>query len=292
VFLGTSRLGPAAAEATAAHLGLDKDGIVDYSYPATTFWWAATLLRRNPDIWENGRVVVIDILPFQLYENQWHAESSPLFRRYASLPERWQAPNLTDRIAALAELALPVQSQSRSLKTWYAALRDVRAGAADVHAPLLFEGRVELPAGVPASTQSEPRSLPTDFTDEAINFAAYLRGRTINETQRRAVQWLTEHVPEGSHLLFIMPPIVKNPNGVLAGSPGYLERYIIFRDFMRGLKSDRVTVRFYEDPDEFGLTRADFDDGIHFSVKGMDKAGAILASTIREAVPNLPWPSR
>jgi len=289
VILGTSRLGVAIAESAERHLSMGEHAVVDYSHPSNTFWWSATFLRRNPSVWHNARVAVIDVVPSQLYASTWFSETSAVFLRYASWNDRLRVDDPADRLSAVSEWFLPTQSQTKNLSTWAAAIHDTYRGPAAIQEPLaatMYLGNTRtIPRDTPAPVEDRPTQ--TLHNNTAENFKHYLTGKTVNEIQRQSIIWMTENVPEDCTLLLIMPPVLRHPEEILIDSPEMLERYTAFHDFLTGLTSDRVSVRFYEDPGEFQLTAKHFVDGIHYSPEGVEKAGAIIADAIREAAPTL-----
>ncbi|MBN2311029.1 MAG: hypothetical protein JXR94_18785 [Candidatus Hydrogenedentes bacterium] len=272
LIMGTSRLMECCFDPLAEALALRPEEVMSLSRPTNSFWPIRLLLQRNPGMLDGARVVVIDLLPYQIRERPDFPESDTLFLGYASLRERLDCSELRARVLTAADWLLPLWSERRTVEYW-------RKG---IGTSLLSEGDFavtmqELARSGSAEQMARMRTFgPGSFL--RVFYFLYLPLTPISANEVRALDEIIDMMPEDTQLLLIMPPLIEDLHEALTGLR--LEQYTDFQDYMRSMQRPGVTVLFCDEPSAYGFEREDFVEGVHFTDSGYRKLLALFADVI------------
>lgn len=276
VILGSSRLDLVPDDWWPEYFGVADSDVVAVSRAGPTFWHNLSFLRRNPEILSEARVVVLDILPYQLYRGRAFTEEGELFLKHSTLAERMRVSDPLDRAKAVLDLAVPVWSERHSVHVWKDAIQSTLAGKSSLYASLQEEVRIHeqinRDRGVEAGLQAFRRLMLFLYTPPAV----------VSKVQEQALLDLCELMPPDCRILFTWLPVHRRYENLISTNEVARESDRVFRDTMQALNHPNASVIWYEDMRAMGLTRADFTDGVHYTESGLRKVCALLAQDVRK----------
>lgn len=280
LILGTSRLELESFGGLADRLGIEREQVANYSQAGNSFWLNHLLLRRNPGLLENTRVVIIDVLPYQLFQNlNVFPESDECFLRYATWEERLRAVRPSSRWIGLADPVLGLWSEPREPLYWV-------KGAIES-----FDSREELSRRLRDEvSRSEWRKrlrvheLPRDWLQDGLQRLYFPDGPLI-ENQLRALRDLPDLLPDRCALVYLMLPLSDEFRSEFVRDQRSRNQLMELETLVRENAGLRAVIEWRLDQTESGLVDEDYLDGVHFTASGFNKVTAILEVVVRQVCP-------
>lgn len=278
VVMGTSRLGILQPERLAAQTGVDPSEVANYSLAGNGFWRSLAFFRRNPAILERAKVVVIDLLPYQLYRGKLFTEEDELFLRLATLDERLTVERPLTRVKALADLVVPAWSERHNPDGWRQGLTLLSLTPEErCHR---FREAVERSA--PLDLRHEAHEAPVAATPELGR--GYAPAPAISAVQLKALNDLRALIPRDCLLLLSWLPVREDFVAALTSDREMKASYETFRAVMTALSLDGVYVDWLDNAGGRLMPRSDFTDVVHFTEEGAAKVDGFLAEALARAM--------
>lgn len=278
IVMGTSRLGILPTARLAEQLGYVSDDIVNYALAGNTFWRTLVFFRRNPAILRRADLVLLDLLPFQLYEGVVNPENDLLLLRMGTLKERLRVRRWPNRVLALADFVFPAWSERHTVAGWrrgWALMKTEPAQRYD-----LF---VEAASAANRYRQAIETGEPVlDDVDRAVH--AYAPATAVSRIEARAIEDLVALLPDGCTLVLAWLPVRPDLAARLAELPVEKCSYRPFKAFMEKTARPGVVVLWADNDSAPEFTEADFIDVVHYQESGFNKLCDLLARSIREKV--------
>jgi hypothetical protein len=273
--MGTSRLVDVSAACVAQQLSLPRDGVANLSHLGNSFWRNLALLRRTPAIAESARVVYVDVSPFQLTNEDIYSDE--LFLRYATLQERARVSDPKARAVALANWALPMQAERRTVPQWIDAI-SFWAMPEKMRANLVSKRVDDIKRLLWMQIGSNSPEVM------ANNLAAT---GPVTPLNRWALEEFVHRFPSGCHIIFLHVPAYGPMDDLMFGTPERKAAWKALREELERLKAEDkahpISVIWPSDAEALGLDEADFlGDNTHFNDAGNAKLCAIIAEHIRQ----------
>lgn len=275
LLMGTSRLVDVSAACVAQRLSLPRDRVMNLSHLGNSFWRNLALLRRNPAIASSARAVYVDVSPFQLTNEDLCSDEQ--FLRYATLEERALVSDPKQRAVALADWALPMQAERRTVPQWVDAVsywtmperlrRDVVSRRVDAVKRLLW-----LQIGA-----NKPEVMANNLASTG----------PVTPLNRSALEGFVDQFPPGCHIIFLHVPTYGDMHELMFKTPERQAAWKALRAELERLKSEDtahpISILWPTDAEALGLDAKDFlGDDTHFNDAGNAKLCGIIAEHIRE----------
>ncbi len=280
VVLGTSRLDTAPFTELPAKLGIKRDEFINLSQAGNTFWMNAAFLRRNPGLLRDARVVIMDLLPYQIRHHVWiFPENDEMFLKFSTLGERLRVSDPEKRIAALTDWVLLTGSETRQPRGWRQGL------AYSIRPPEEFEEALRLRV---THTQLEARKQGERREIEKLQLylsTLYFPGTPVAANQFTALNSLAGLVPEDCRIIFVMFPISEQLLGYFLEDEARSAAFSEFKELVGRMERPNVSVLWDLEPSSNAFDGEDYLDGIHFTATGFEKAEEALAEAVRKEFP-------
>lgn len=276
LLMGTSRMVDISESCVERALGLPRGAVRNASQLSPSFWRNAALLRRNPDLLRGVRVVAIDVLPLHFFGEEMVGDE--VFLRHASLPERARVRELLPRIRAVADFALPVWSERRSVLEWARAARALSEDPAARRDALREE--VALRKEVIWKLGTIMNYRPGD----EINIVDYLApDAPASRIALRALDELLDALPEDAVVVLATLPEIGEVKRRLEEVPEVMAVDRRFREQLAAIDDPRIRIVYNDRAGPLGLRQRDYEkDGVHFSPRGVGKLCNRFAEMIGE----------
>lgn len=268
IIAGTSRLGALSTECLAERLGCPPESIENYSRAGNSYWRILAFLRRNPEAMKNLRLLVIDLLPFQLYQGPILSETDPLFLALAE-PDEWKRiASPWNRAVAMADRVVPYVSERRRVIGWW-----------DAFGRLTMDERQQYQAALdtvlPASQRGgNPETAETAPDEERMN--AYAPGDVPSYVQQVALTELRALLPKETRLALVWLPVRDDfVESLSRPGSGYAELKTLVKT-----RAPQAELIWVERGSDWGMTQADFVDVVHFTPEGFDKVCAGMGAAL------------
>lgn len=260
-----------------------RDRMLNISQPLNTYWNMNLLHRRNPGLLDKADFWVMDVVPVQLYFNYGFTEREPLFLRESTLDERLRVTSSLNRMWALAEMVVPLQSHHHSVANWLRAASTLRATPQARLDALLAINAQRLP-----DIQGEQKGVvqlnPTQIQDVFADIS-YPSPAIASAVQVAAFHELLARRPAKAEALFVHFPMRPEFRELLRRKDALPTRDAL-RAFLQQATSDHVHLDWFNEQDEMGLADSDYSpDGFHPSLKGMNTVAKYIAKRYRQLVP-------
>jgi len=281
LILGTSRLELESFGGLADLLGIPRERVANYSQAGNSFWLNHLLLRRNPALLENTKVVIIDVLPYQLFQNlNVFPESDECFLRYATWEERLRAVRPSSRLIGLADPVLGLWSEPREPLYW------ARGAIESFESP--DESSRRLREEVSTSEwrkRLRVHEFPREWLRDGLKRLYFPDGPLI-ENQLRALRGLPDLLPERSALVYLMLPLSDEFRSEFMPDERSRKQLAELETLVRENAGPRAIIDWKLDQAASGLAAEDYLDGVHFTASGFNKVTAILEDVVRRACPD------
>ena len=263
IVLGTSRLTGLKSEYLAEGLGISEDRILNYAVPGFTFWHAKTFFERHPALLDDCRVVVIDLLPFQLYHGDVFSEEAGYFSGLLDFGDK--AKLSSGRIKAIhyMDSIVPAWSERRRVREWRMGVRMLSMAPEERRDAFL--------------NYVQPLGME-DLQKQAIGddaLAAY-SPNVLSKVQVDALMELPEMLPSDCNLILMWLPVEEEYRESLENSGAAGVEYRKYKGLIESVEHPRLKVLWIEDDSVIGLEQGDFMDLVHYTEPGMEKLGAFL----------------
>jgi hypothetical protein len=283
VFMGTSRFVRMPAKQFARRLGLPENSVGNFSIFGNNFWATHTFFRRNPNVLDHTELVVMDIMPFQLFVCQPFPENDDLFLTLSTAEERLRVRYADRRLLALADLfVFPAWSERRIPGTWANGLRQLSKDRTARYASFLEDMNRE----ISNQFRTGPKVRPTPEQLEAWTLALARRLAplpVVSEVQTHAFRDLLDGLPTGCRLFLFWVPVRSDYAALMQSDPVCSESFRVFADFIRSIDDPRVTVVWHLETGEMGLADSDYLDVVHFASTKFEPVLSAMSDDIREA---------
>ena len=280
VVLGTSRLDTAPFTGMPAKLGIERNDFINLSQAGNTFWLNAAFLRRNPDLLRDARVVIMDLLPYQLRHHVWiFPEDDEMFLRFSTLGERLRVLDPGKRFAALTDWVLLTGAEPRQPIGWRRGL------GYSFDSPEKYE---EMLRQRVSNAQMEARRQGERREIEELKLylsTLYFPGTPVAVNQLAALNNLAGLVPEDCRIIFVMFPISEQLLGYFLADEARSAAFIEFKELVGQMERPNVSVLWELEPASEAFDADDYLDGIHFTASGYEKAEEALVEAVRKEFP-------
>ncbi len=278
IVMGTSRLGILQPERLAAQAGIASSEVANYSLAGNGFWRSLAFFRRNPEILRHARVVVIDLLPYQLYRGKLFTEEDELFLRLATLDERLTIERPVGKAKALADLLVPAWSERHNPDGWRQGLALLSATPEERYRR--FRAAVERSA--PLDLRQEAHEAPVAANPELGR--GYAPTPEVSLVQLKALRDLRELMPGDCLLLLPWLPVREDFAAALATDAEMKASYETFRAIMTAVKLPGVRVDWWDNSGGRLMPQSDFTDVVHYTEQGAAKVDEFLAAALAHAM--------
>ena len=268
IIAGTSRLGALPTECMAARLGCPPESISNYSRAGNSYWRILAFLRRNPDAMKNLRLLIIDLLPFQMYQGPILSETDPIFLALANADERGRIASPLDKAISWADWVVPFVSERRRAIGWWDAFERLAMDERQQYQAALA---TVLPANQRGGNPETAESAP-----DKERMRAYAPGAAPSYVQQTALADLRALLPKEATLALVWLPVRDDFVQALA-KPG--SGYEELRTLVKSTAPEAELI-WVENGADWGMTRADFVDVVHFTPEGFDKVCAAMGTAL------------
>ncbi len=273
LLLGTSRLMGIDPELVAGSLGLNPGDVSNYSREGANFFRIHSFLKRNLEIVEDLHVLVIDLVPAQLYSPEWSVEHSSGFLRRASMEEKIRIRGMRGKVLALMDATIPFRTMRYAPQEW-------RIGLLGSDEDILTFNR------------DRRRILERDFAKglAPVDKSSIMQRVVRDEfppppplaTQNFALHEILNLLPEHVELLLIRWPYREDARDFIDSTDELRESNDSFRRYVNELDREHVTTVWFERASDLGLLQEEFnEDGAHLSPSGLRKAADEISAIVR-----------
>ena len=271
--MGTSRLGILPAQRIAAAAGCAEGDVANYSLAGNTFWRTLAFFRRNPDILRDAKVVIFDLLPFQLYEGSLNTGDDEVLLRLATWKERLMLPGWDRRALAVADYAFPAWSERHSVAGWQIGLRMARLDA---------ERRATAFTQAAAAAQRYQAVLAKGAANKegAQALQQYVPEPKVSPLELAALHELGTLLPRGCVLLYAWLPVRGDFAAAVQQDSAEKQSYEIFRDAVERAKGPGVAL-VWADNTRLNMNNTDFTDLVHYTTNGIEKVCGALEGPLK-----------
>jgi len=271
--MGTSRLGILPAGRIAAAAGCDEHDVANYSLAGNTFWRTVVFFRRNPVILRDARVVIFDLLPFQLFEGSLNTGDDEVLLRLGSLQDRLEVPGWGRKALGIADLAFPAWSARHTVAGWQMGLRMA-----------MLEPKDRAAAFTQAASAAQ-RYQATLAKGQAHNEGAqalrqYVPSPRISPLEENALRELKAMIPQDCTLYLAWLPVRSDFSRAVHDDPAAKASYDTFQGVMRS-NAGLGAVVVWADNAQARFDEGDFTDLVHYSQSGIEKVCDELETALR-----------
>lgn len=275
LIMGTSRLGILPPERIAPAAGCAETEVANYALAGNSFWRTLVFFRRNPELLAHARVIILDLLPFQLYQSRIFSENDEVFLRMSTLDERQRVREAGNRTIALADLVFPVWSERHLPGGWLTGVMQL---------PLAPEQRyhafMQSAAAVRGYQEALEHGGDAGKTEKAMR--GYAPEPKVSNVQVRALEDLLQMIPEQCTLYLVWLPVRADFTAMLEEDAQAKASYDAFRAFIKTVHAPRVRVEWCDPAATPEFTGGDFTDIVHYSEQGIVKTAALLSRLIQQ----------
>ncbi len=265
LLMGSSRIRYAVvSDVVADELGLPRDQVQNITLRAGGPLDALILLRRNPHLLDNAKLVVFDINPWQLNLNGQFLVP-PRLHYIASLSERLRLFDLAGKCEVLWDCVWPSNRERRTLARW-------------------MENLWWLAKGAKYSTDWNPWWAPGEHGQAGEEAALRHMQRfevcqLMEESWREFVDLLDRR---GIPLVIIETPTLEMYYTTINETPEYRKGYEKYLDIKQSLARPGVHFKTWLLPEDAGLTDDDLFDYGHLAKNAALKFSRVLAAYLRD----------
>ena len=279
ILIGTSRMQQIQPKSLAEPLGLNEHNIANLASPGADFVYIETVMRRNPEVLRNAKVIVLDVMPMQAVGNFNYDERGEFFLRVASLTQRLHAQGALSKLTAIADLIVPARSHAQDPYQW-------RKGFARIG--MTLENRELYLDGVSLDQfdlwlSHRKRLDEFDQRNELVNAFAemlFASPETV-PNQTDALHRIVDMTPENCKLILLWLPFRNDVRDIAAKSSTMTASRAKFKKLLEDLDDPKVQLTWIERPEDMGISDVDYNaDGVHFSPPGVQRVTQIYASLI------------
>lgn len=281
LIMGTSRMDVSTFGKLAEELGLPAADVRNLSFLGNSFWMNYTLLRRNPELLRAARLVIMDVLPYHLFDSPMTETDSGPYLVYASLGERLRYHRWTTRMKAVADLLFPAWSERRTVYWWRRNASLSSGGRIAVHRALWHEIQ---------SQEMRARLYARTRPDRALNFVLdrYFPAPKPSRFQREALKGLIGLLPPRCTLVLVFFPFDMPLERIFDGAPERRAAFLEFKRYLETLDHPNVRILWFEDPRSYGFEAQDFFEHAHPTPRGYEKLSVLVASAVRDLIADEP----
>lgn len=281
LILGTSRLELESFGELADRLNIARERVANYSQAGNSFWLNHLLLRRNPGLLENAKVVMIDALPYQLFQNlNVFPESDECFLRYATWDERLRAVRPSSRLIGLADPVFGLWSEPREPLYW--AMGAIESFDSPEERSRRLREEVSRSEW---RKRLQVHEVPREWLRDGLKRLYFPDGPLI-ENQLCALRGLPELLPERCTLVYLMLPLSDEFRSEVMRDERSRNQLVELERLVRDNAGPRAVVEWRLNQTESGFVDEDYLDGVHFTASGFNKVTAILEDVARRACPD------
>jgi hypothetical protein len=277
VVMGTSRLGILPGDRLGKELGVEPEEVANYSLAGNSFWRTLAFFRRNPEVLEEARVVVLDLLPYQLYVGRLFTEEDELFLRLATLEERSRVRSPLLRAKAFADLAFPVWSERHNPEGWRRGLRLATVEPLERYR-LFLEAASQSAASVDLRREVQEMEAATD----PRRGAGYAPPPRVSEVQVEALRELADLLPDDCRLLLAWLPVRQDFAAALRSDPVMGASYRTFKEFLGEFRHPRARLIWLDNAEGEYLPSEAFTDVVHYTPDGIDTVCDLIADALKK----------
>jgi uncharacterized protein YutD len=271
---GSSRIQRIAPSKFARDLNIDAQDISNLSRPANTFFDIQAFIHRNPDVLNQCELIIIDLLPLQLYENKYFTESDASFLRYATLEQKSRIDDFWTRLLSFGDTIFPFHSLRYRIDEWRIAFQYTDKQK-------LAYNKIRLDDAVSVLTEG-PDEWGEDRKIHKVLNAEFPPADHL-DVQAHALYEIFEAVSDGANVLMVRPPYRKDIENIILTNTRYRESNKQFKSFIDSIDEENVYTFWMESPEEYNLTDDDYnEDGAHLSPTGVRKFSQHLVTFIQE----------
>ncbi len=275
LFMGTSRLMGVSSAQVARQLGLSSDVCSNLSREGVNFFRIHSFLKRNPEVLENLEILVVDIVPAQLYSTVWSDESGVGFLRYGSFAEKIRSRGIHGKMLVIADTIVSFRSNRYAPHEWRIGLFGTYDEKLAFNNYQRLAWAREVMGGLGKLDMHDIMTLVLgDEFPNPIPFPA----------QGYALREILDRLPAHTEVLLVRWPYRDDARAIIESTDELRESDRSYRDYAETIAKERqnVTVEWYDRASDMGLKFKDYNgDGAHFSRSGLLKAANEIASIIK-----------
>lgn len=274
LIIGSSRLQTMPLARFAANLDLAREEASNLSRPANTFIGIQKFIQRNPEALNHCQLLIIDLLPMQLYKSKYFTQKEPSFFRNADFQEKRSISDPSTRLRALADTIFPFHSLRYTAHQW-------RIGLTHTIDQKDTWNRSQLEDDVAERTGDAENWGARERIQKVLNNE--FPKTDILKIQTRALEKIFEAMPQNTNVLLVRPPYRADVEQIIQTNPQFRDSNNHFRAYIESLTHDNLHIHWMETPNAHGFTDTDYtEDGAHFSPQGRKKFTDQLAIYIQK----------
>jgi hypothetical protein len=264
---GSSRFMPINSDELAKACGLDKNEVLNISRAGNDYFYNALFIRKNPELFKDLDMILLDILPYQIMISSNFPEHGAYFLRHCPPELRLKVKNWSKRVEAVNDLVVPAWSRSQN--------------------PFFWQTGYERQSKSEEEIIAQIKSIPgTDFADrkrlmdrvlkaiEDENQPEVIAGLFYYKTEISKIQLASLHevrklLPEDCEIVLVSLPVTQRVHDHIDSSPGLTGGQEALATAMNSYKEPAFRQYWFPNKEDLGMNRSHFsDDEIHFSPEG------------------------
>jgi len=276
LLLGTSRLMWISPAWITRQLNLEQDAGHNGSTAGANFFRIHSFLSRNPDVLTNLDVLVIDLVPAQLYSTVWSDEGGAGFLLYGSFEEKIRSRGIRGKILVIADTIVPFRSNRFAPHEW-------RIGLFGTHEEKLTFNNYQLQAWVRDLMEGLGRLESRDMVNRVLE--QEFPPPVPFPVQEFALNEIVDMLSPDTAVLLIRWPYRDDAQEIIDSTEELHASDQAYRKYAESIARERrnVQVEWYDHASDMGLVFKDYNsDGAHFSKSGLRKAANEIAAIIRK----------
>ena len=271
---GSSRLRLMPIPQFRGNLNLESEDVLNLSRPRNSFVGIHTFIKRNPDILNRCDLIIIDLLPVQLYNKKFFTQEGAAFFRYATLDQKFAINNTSIRSLALADAVFPFHSLRFTIDQWRIGLFHTHEQKLSYNREVLTRAVTKLANGLANLTELELKYLTLKIQFPQPHFLS---------VQANALYKIFNAVSDDAKVLLLRPPYRADIEHLIQTDPQLRESNELLESFIKSINHENAQIFWMDSPQQYGLTDEDYNnDGAHLSKTGLKKLTSILSAFIKE----------
>lgn len=279
LLLGTSRIMNMAARRLEQPLKLPPGSVLNLSSAGATFFHLETVLKRNPEVLDGAKVILLDVVPFQA---TYTAERGEFFLRFASMRQRMNTRTILSKVVGVGDFLLPVISHAQDPFQWHTGCKQLHEPPHDRY-ERLKNIRLSSFGPLPEAHLIEMRRRSGALGDVTLNFLFGVVGDDLLvPSDISSLLNIIDLAPDDCRIILAWLPYRDDLREIVKQSPKKSLRKKTFRELLQSIDDPKVELHWFEEASEIHVKQEEYKrDGAHFSPAGLHKVATTLAELAR-----------
>lgn len=265
---GSSRFIDVSSEELARLSGLNENEVLNISSAGNDFFSIHSVIRRNPKLFENLEVLMIDILPYQIMIYPNFEEQGAFFLRYGSVEQRSHIKAWPGKVQAYSDLVIPTWSKSQNPYFWTTGVQRQSLSNAEIVNSILSRPMNDLPSR--RNLTAVMAESAAKGTIHKLTAQLFFPKPNVSDVQLFSLNEIRKLVPETCEIALISLPIAGRSNDFIDSKPVRTESKETLKQVMKDFTLPDFRQYWYPNPEDIGLNENHFKpDDIHFTKEAM-----------------------